>query len=119
MWTIIKKGVDITPDRAYNIHVDFKRGINSVVECHLAKVKVASSNLVSRSTSKAVSNEAAFFAGQCFSPWWYMELCLKMLLADSDIRPFKKLMSKYPVIHFRHIKNKENYVSICITKIQT
>ena len=63
--TIIKKGVDITHDRAYNIHVDFKRGINSVVECHLAKVKVASSNLVSSSTSKAVSDEAAFFAGQC------------------------------------------------------
>ena len=47
-----KKGVDITPDRAYNIHVDLKRGINSVVECHLAKVKVASSNLVSRSTKE-------------------------------------------------------------------
>ena len=45
-----KKGVDITHDRAYNIHVDFKRGINSVVECHLAKVKVASPSLVSRST---------------------------------------------------------------------
>ena len=46
---VTKKGVDITHDRAYNIHVDLKRGINSVVECHLAKVKVASSNLVSRS----------------------------------------------------------------------
>ena len=28
----LKKGVDITPYRAYNIHVDLKRGINSVVE---------------------------------------------------------------------------------------
>ena len=56
----LKKGVDITPYRAYNIHVDLKRGINSVVECHLAKVKVASSNLVSRSKSKAVSSETAF-----------------------------------------------------------
>ncbi len=45
-----EKGVDRYPTRAYNIHVDQKRGINSVVECHLAKVKVASSNLVSRST---------------------------------------------------------------------
>ena len=56
----LKKGVDITLCRAYNIHVDLKRGINSVVECHLAKVKVASSNLVSRSKSKAVSSETAF-----------------------------------------------------------
>ncbi len=31
-----------------------------MVECHLAKVKVASSNLVSRSKSKAVSSETAF-----------------------------------------------------------
>ena len=49
LFTELKKGVDITTDRAYNIHVDLKRGINSVVECHLAKVKVASPNLVSRS----------------------------------------------------------------------
>ena len=53
LFTELKKGVDITTDRAYNIHVDLKRGINSVVECHLAKVKVASPNLVSRSTKKA------------------------------------------------------------------
>lgn len=32
---------------SYNDHA--LRGINSVVECHLAKVKVASPNLVSRS----------------------------------------------------------------------
>ena len=50
LFTELKKGVDITTDRAYNIHVDLKRGINSVVECHLAKVKVASPSLVSRST---------------------------------------------------------------------
>ncbi len=33
-----------------NILEHLRRGINSVVECHLAKVKVASSSLVSRST---------------------------------------------------------------------
>ncbi len=35
------------------------RGINSVVECHLAKVKVASPNLVSRSKDKA--HKALYF----------------------------------------------------------
>ena len=52
-----------------------KRGINSVVECHLAKVKVASSNLVSRSTSKAVSDEAAFLLVSASPPggiWNYV-----------------------------------------------
>ena len=39
--------VDKIKPRSYNNQA---RGINSVVECHLAKVKVASSSLVSRST---------------------------------------------------------------------
>ena len=39
--------VDKNKPRSYNNQA---RGINSVVECHLAKVKVASSSLVSRST---------------------------------------------------------------------
>ena len=42
-----KKLVDKIKARPYNNRA---RGINSVVECHLAKVKVASPNLVSRST---------------------------------------------------------------------
>ena len=39
--------IDKSIVRTYNTKA--VRGINSVVECHLAKVKVASSNLVSRS----------------------------------------------------------------------
>ena len=38
------------------------RGINSVVECHLAKVKVASPNLVSRSRSGHSNVAGCFFA---------------------------------------------------------
>ena len=43
-------------------------GSNSVVECHLAKVKVASSNLVSRSKSfgsRAVQSSASFSGSSC------------------------------------------------------
>ena len=43
----LKIVVDKKQGRPYNNQA---RGINSVVECHLAKVKVASSSLVSRST---------------------------------------------------------------------
>ena len=45
----LKLLVDKMRSRSYNNQA---RGINSVVECHLAKVKVASSSLVSRSTSR-------------------------------------------------------------------
>ena len=53
-----KKLVDKIKARPYNNRA---RGINSVVECHLAKVKVASPNLVSRSTDiKVVSSRQPF-----------------------------------------------------------
>ena len=47
-------------------------GINSVVECHLAKVKVASSNLVSRSTTKETAEgniTAAVFIYGAIAKW--------------------------------------------------
>ena len=46
----LKNRIDKYGVPKYNYFRRLKRGINSVVECHLAKVKVASSNLVSRST---------------------------------------------------------------------
>ncbi len=47
----LKKSVDKALPCGYNIIC--KCGSDSVVECHLAKVKVASSNLVFRSRKKA------------------------------------------------------------------
>ena len=47
---ILKNRIDKYGVPQYNYIRRLKRGINSVVECHLAKVKVACSNLVSRST---------------------------------------------------------------------
>lgn len=73
LFTELKKGVDITTDRAYNIHVDLKRGINSVVECHLAKVKVASPNLVSRSTKKPSQSRRLFY----FLNYFFQLICLQ------------------------------------------
>ena len=50
--------VDKIKPRSYNNQA---RGINSVVECHLAKVKVASSSLVSRSTLTSKILRGFFF----------------------------------------------------------
>ena len=80
--------VDKRQARSYNIQA---RGINSVVECHLAKVKVASSSLVSRSKDLRSSAVEVFF-------------CLLPFLRPLDVSQEVRHMAN-PQANFIHINN--------------
>lgn len=58
MTTFLQKGLTAAVDRVKIIFESERCGSSSVVECHLAKVDVASSNLVYRSTDCGCSSMA-------------------------------------------------------------
>ena len=59
MTTFLQKGLTAAVDRVKIIFASERCGSSSVVECHLAKVDVASPNLVYRSTLPFRSDEVS------------------------------------------------------------
>ena len=89
-----QKGLTDVCERGIIYFVDERCGSSSVVECHLAKVDVASPNLVYRSNKPAIEDRWFFLLHQYHLPPfpfdllvlpWYTVFCMSMrFIAHSE-----------------------------------